>query len=120
MRIEIPGVDSTKGLDLYDDDEEIFLTVLRSFATNVPASLDQLRNVSAETLKDYAVTVHGVKGTCANIGAEETRQAAIKLETMAKAGDLSGVLANNEAFLKQADDLIKAIQDWLEKFDANS
>ena len=118
MRIEIPGVDTAMGLDLYDDDEDIFLIVLRSYADNLPASLEKLRNVSAETLADYAITVHGVKGTSANIGAEELRQIASKLETMAKAGDLSGILAQNEAFLKQADDLIKAINNWLEKFDA--
>ena len=117
MTIRIPGVDVEKGLDLYDDDEELYLLVLRSYAANTPAAIDKLRSVSAETLADYGATVHGVKGTSANIGAEELREVASKLEQMAKSGDLDGVLAVNEAFLKQADDLLASIHDWLNKND---
>ena len=118
MKIEIPGVDVEKGLDLYDDDTEIYLTVLRSYASNTPVVLDKMRNVSAETLPNYAICIHGVKGTSANIGAEELRQAAMKLEAMAKAGDLSGILAQNDAFLKRADKLMENIQRWLRQHDA--
>ena len=120
MSFTIPGVDVVKGLDLYDDDEDLYLIVLRSYAANTPAALDRLRTVSAETLPDYASAIHGVKGTSANIGAEETRVAALKLEMMAKAGDLSGVLAGNDAFLKHADNLLVGIQQWLENYDATS
>ena len=117
MKIDIPGIDTEKGLDLYDDDIDIYLTVLRSYAANTPAVLDRLRDVTAETIKDYAANAHGVKGTSANIGAEDTRMAALKLENLAKAGDLQGVLANKDAFLKDADTLISNIQDWLKKND---
>ena len=117
MKIDIPGIDAVKGLDLYDDDIDIYLTVLRSYAANTPIVLDRLRQVSAETLKDYAANAHGVKGTSANIGAEETRMTALKMENLAKAGDLQGVLANNEAFLKEADKLIENINRWLKEFD---
>ena len=119
MTIKIPGVDTEKGLELYDDDLDIYVSVLRSYASNTPAALDKLRNVSAETLSDYAATVHGVKGISANIGAEEAKKAAAKLEEMAKNGDLPGVLAQNEAFLKQMDDLVSGIRNWLKEFDAN-
>ena len=118
MTIDIPGLDVQKGLDLYDDDTEIYMIVLRSYVTNMPATLKILRNLSAETLQDYMIKAHGVKGTSANIGAEEVRIVAAKLEAMAKAGDLSGILAENEAFLKQADTLIENIQHWLKEFDA--
>ena len=117
MKIDIPGIDSEKGLDLYDDDLDIYLTVLRSYAANTPTVIDRLRKVSAETLKDYAANAHGVKGTSANIGAEETRKTALKMETLAKAGDLQGVLAHNEAFLKEADTLVANIQNWLREND---
>ena len=120
MRIEIPGVDAEKGLELYDDEEDIYLIVLRSYAANTTTTLDKIRNVSAETLADYTACVHGVKGTSATIGAEETRKAAAKMEVLAKAGDLSGVLAENDAFLKQADKLVADIKSWLEKNDADA
>jgi HPt (histidine-containing phosphotransfer) domain-containing protein len=113
MNINIPGLDVQKGMDLYDDDEEIYFIVLNSWVNNTPASLDKLRNVTAETLSDYAITVHGVKGTSANIGAEEIRQMGLKLEEMSKAGDINGVLALNDTFLKKADELVINIDKWL-------
>ncbi|MCL2008399.1 MAG: Hpt domain-containing protein [Treponema sp.] len=118
MEINIPGIDAEKALDLYDDDFDIFLMVLRSYAANTPMVLDRLRSVSAETLADYAANVHGVKGTSANIGAEELRKAALKQEGLAKAGDLSSVLSNNNTFLSDADTLLKNINKWLEEYDS--
>jgi len=117
MAILIPGIDVKKGLELYDGDEDIFLIVLRSFASNTPAVLDKMREVTDATLSDYAVAVHGVKGSSAAVGAEEVRKNALKLEELAKAGDLAGVQARNEAFLKLTDDLIFGIRNWLDQFD---
>ena len=117
MKIDIPGIDAEKGLDLYDDDIDIYLTVLRSYAANTPLVLDRLRKVTAETLNDYTANAHGVKGTSANLGAEEIRMTALKMENLAKAGDLQGVLANNDAFLKEADALVANIQNWLKEND---
>ena len=115
MTIKIPGVDAKKGLDLYDGELDLYLTVLRSYADNIPVVLDKLRKVTAETLPNYADTVHGIKGASATIAAEEISNAAMKLENMAMAGDLSGVLAENDFFLKRADCLLKDIQKWLEQ-----
>ena len=116
MAMHIPGIDLEKGLDLYDDEFDIYLAVLRSYIANTPAVLDKLRTVSAETLPDYAASMHGIKGTSANIGAEETRKAALELETMAKAGDLAGILAKNDAFLKHADAFMEGLQNWLKDY----
>ena len=113
MKINIPGIDEEKGLDLYDDDDEIYLMVLRSYAANTPAVLDKMRKVTTETLQEYATNAHGIKGTSANVGAENLRMTALKLENMAKAGDLTGILAINEAFLKEADTLMDNINKWL-------
>ena len=115
MAVEIPGVDAEKGLELYDDDLDLYMIILRSYVTNTPAVLDALRTVTAENLAEYAATIHGIKGTSATIGAEETRQAAANLEAMAKAGDLEGVMTGNGAFLKQAEALVAAIRAWLEE-----
>ena len=43
-----------------------------------------------------------------------------KLEEMAKARDLQGILAKNEAFIKYAEELVKGIKAWLEKNDKAS
>ena len=120
MKIEIPGIDVKRGLDLYDDDEEIYLAVLRSYATNIPTTLAKLQNPSAETLPTYMIGIHGLKGTSANIGAEDIRTKATELEKMAKSGDLAGVQARNADFLKQAEKLVTDIKAWLEKNDPDA
>ena len=115
MAINIPGIDTAKGLDLFDGDEKNYLIVLRSWLTNSPAVLDKLRNVSAETLANYKVSIHNIKGTCANVGAEDLRIKARKLEEMAKAGDIAGILSENDAFLKQAETVLAEAKNWLDK-----
>jgi HPt (histidine-containing phosphotransfer) domain-containing protein len=113
MTINISGIDIKKGLALYDDEEDIYLIVLKSYATNTPAVLDKIRSVSQETLADYTISVHGIKGTSANVGAVKLQEAALELEKMAKAGNLDGILAKNEGFIKDVENVIKNIQTWL-------
>jgi signal transduction histidine kinase/CheY-like chemotaxis protein len=118
MKIDIPGVQEEKIMELYDGDMDIFLPVLRSYLSVIPVALEQMSNVSAETLKDYTIKVHGVKSTSDSIGAEEARKMALDLEMLAKAGDLSGVLAKNDAFLQYGKTLLGNIKTWLAKYDA--
>ena len=113
--IEIPGIDAEQGLYLFDGDTEMFRDFLRSYADNIPAELDKLRCVSKETLPAYAIDVHTVKGASAGIGANDLADYAKRLEKTAKAGDLSGVLAENEMFLKAGETLVSDIRVWLAK-----
>ena len=115
MNIKIPGLDVKKGLDLYDGDEEIYILVLKSFAKNIPASLSKLKNVSLDTLSSYQIGIHGIKGTSANIGAENLRIQASELEILAKTTDISSITEKNDIFIKQAEDLINEINSWLSK-----
>ena len=119
MEMEIPGVDTDKGLELCDGDLAMYLRFLRLYATNVPGSLEKMRNVSEEKLHDYILTAHSVKSNNEVIGAEESTKRARQLEAMAKAGDLAGVLALNDAFIKDSESLVGCIQSWLKKTDAN-
>ena len=117
MKININGLDIQKGLDLYDDDEELYAIVLRSYVNNTPEVLDRLRNVTQENLEDYSVNVHGIKGTSITIAADEIQQDAYNLELMAKDGDLSGVLEANDLFIKKVETLILDIKNWLDAND---
>jgi HPt (histidine-containing phosphotransfer) domain-containing protein len=114
MEIKIPGVDEQSLANLFEGDTELYMFVLRSFIGKTPTVLDKLRNVSQATLAEYTNNIHGLKGACANVCAEKARETAIKLEKMAKDGDLSGVLAMNEGFLKYMEDLLVGLRNWLE------
>jgi len=118
MDIRIPGVDMEKVFEQYEDDIDLYATVSRSYISATIVALDKIRAVSAETLANYAVWIHSIKGASTSIGAEETRKAALSLEQKAKAGDLSGVLAENQKFIKDTEKLIDDIRLWLGQFDA--
>jgi CheY-like chemotaxis protein/two-component sensor histidine kinase len=117
MKIEIAGVDESKVMELYDGDMEIFLPVLRSYLSVIPEALEKMRSVSAETLADYRISVHGVKSTSESIGAQEARKMAAEPEALAKAGDLSGVLGKNEALIRYVGDLLGNIRICLDRLD---
>ena len=119
MTIKIPGVDTEKGLDLFEGDEETYIEILRSYVNNMPETLDKIRNVSEEKLLNYAIGVHGVKGISEAIGAEEARKTAKHLEEIAKGGDYAGVMAQNKAFIEYIENLADGIRTWLEKYDAS-
>jgi HPt (histidine-containing phosphotransfer) domain-containing protein len=120
MRIEIPGIDPETVLESYDDDMEIYKTILRAFVDKIPALLDKISDVSSETLPDYTIKIHALKGSGGNIGAKETMATAARLEEMAKNGDLDGVLAGNGDFLGKTRVLIDEIKKWLEQNNASA
>jgi PAS domain S-box-containing protein len=116
--IEIAGVDTAKGLSLLGNDLNLYLPFLRSFAAKTPQVMERLRNVTEETLPDYYIAVHGLKGTSASIGAESVRKKAAALEALANNKDLSGVLLENGKLIKDTEDTAANIKEWLEKYDA--
>jgi len=118
--IDIPGVDTKKGLSLYAGDTNVYLSLLRSYAANTPGLLDRLRNVSAETLTKYNIAVHGLKSSSGSIGARAIRDAALNLEEISRSGDLAGVLALNGKLIADTETIIARVKAWLEQYDANS
>jgi PAS domain S-box-containing protein len=118
--MHIPGVDTEKGISLYAGEMDIYLPLLRSYASNTPGILDKLRNVSPETLPDYVIAVHGLKGISASIGAQAIRDAALNLETISRAGDLGGVLALNDKLIKDTETLVANLKAWLERYDSRN
>jgi HPt (histidine-containing phosphotransfer) domain-containing protein len=113
MAIGIPGVDEEVFNDLFDGDEGLYTSVARSFVDKTPSVVAKLANVSQESLAEYATNIHGLKGACANVCAEEARKAAMELETLSRKGDLAGVQSKNGAFLKIVENLMGGLQKWL-------
>jgi len=113
MAIGIPGIDEAIFNDLLDGDEDIFKIVLTTFVEKMPASLAKLANPAQETLEDYRIRVHAVKGACATVCAENLRKKAFDLEMKAKGGDLAGVQAGNGALIKEIEEMIEKAKVWL-------
>ena len=120
MTINIPGVDAKKGLSLYGGDLDIYLSVLRSYASNTSETLIKLCGVTRETLPECVINAHGLKGTSANICAEQVRVAAAELESTARNGDLIKSLTLLEPLLKDAEYLVENINAWFEVYDGKN
>jgi len=117
MPYKIPGIDTEAVFDLYED-EEVYRSILHTFVSRIPALLDKIRNVSSDTLPDYLIKIHALKGSSGSIGAKEIMAAAANLEAMAKKGDLAGILTENVLFLERTGVLVDDIRNWLEQSDA--
>jgi len=117
MDFTIPGINKDIGLALYNNDEDIYLAVLRSFVPNAIKTIEKLGSFSRDNLPDYIINIHGLKGISAGIGAEKIREGAMELETEAKAGNVSGIAAKNEGLLKEVRILTSDIQSWLGNLD---
>jgi len=108
--VTIPGVDVQLGFAHYGLDEEQYLGILRSYAADTRHLLEATKEVTAETLSAYRVTVHGLKGASSGIFASETAQMAKDLEMAAIAGDLGYVQAHNGALVAHVTRLVDAIE----------
>jgi HPt (histidine-containing phosphotransfer) domain-containing protein len=110
---KIPGINMEAGLELYDGDMDIYKMVLGSFVSETPEKLDKIRDVARENLPEYAIMMHGFKGVCMTIGAQEISEKAKALEAAAKAGDLHVITTANSDFVNDMTALVKNIQQWL-------
>jgi HPt (histidine-containing phosphotransfer) domain-containing protein len=77
---------------------------LRSYVVHTPPLLTAAQAV--ESLADYAITVHGIKGSSYGISANDIGQQAEQLEHAAKAGNAEFVKRENEGFIGAAGQFI--------------
>jgi signal transduction histidine kinase/CheY-like chemotaxis protein len=110
---DVYGVDLAAGIDRYES-EEAYRSVLRSYVIHTPELLEKLQSLSPETLPDYAVTVHGLKGASYGICADSIGKRAEELELAAKAGDYKTVVAENQDFIRQAALVVGGLKELLE------
>jgi CheY-like chemotaxis protein len=110
-------LDIEKGIERFGEDEEAYLNVLRSFAINTPPLLENIENVTKDSLSEYAIIVHGIKGSGRGIFADKVGATAESLEFASKADDYEYVVAHNRAFINEARELIHSIEKFLSDID---
>jgi signal transduction histidine kinase/DNA-binding response OmpR family regulator/HPt (histidine-containing phosphotransfer) domain-containing protein len=109
VEAQIEGLNVKRGIALFGEERAIYFDVLRSYVKNQPLLFDRLRWVTPDTLADYAITVHGIKGSSRNIGADDLGVQAEALEHAARNGDFAFVLANGEAMIRAAERMVAAL-----------
>ncbi|MDR1271995.1 MAG: hypothetical protein LBK04_03250 [Clostridiales Family XIII bacterium] len=95
----IEGMDFDKGLGMFAGQVKIYLKILKTFIDNIGGHLEELAALSEPGLADYAIRVHGVKGSCYGIAAMKEGDLAKELEFAAKGGDYALVSSKNQALI---------------------
>jgi CheY-like chemotaxis protein len=116
----ISGLDLIKGLERYENNEEIYLKVLRSYSSCVSSMLEAIEEFNGENLEQYKIKVHGIKGTSLDIFAEQVGKTAQDLEEAAKNNNINFINEYNPAFLESAWKLVHDIDDMLAKIEAEN
>jgi len=106
----IAGLDIPRGLKRYHNDEKAYLRVLKSFSIAVRDMLGYIKTVDADTLDDYKIRVHGIKGACYDVFAGQLADMAKELEDAAVEGNTDYIEKNNA-------DFIVVIKEFLDKID---
>ncbi|MDR1885873.1 MAG: response regulator [Synergistaceae bacterium] len=111
--IHIEGLDVENAIERFAGNAKALLDVIQSFATHTPAILDLLRAPMETGMREYAIAVHGIKGSSYSIGANDLGKRAEELEAAAKAGDIQSVRTKNDAFISAAENLLASLTSLL-------
>jgi HPt (histidine-containing phosphotransfer) domain-containing protein len=117
---EIDGINLLKGLELMDNDEAVYIQVLRSYTDNVRSLLASVKAFDEKDITKYRVAVHGIKGTSSYIFAEQIGHQAEALEEAAKAGNIEYINEHNPVFLDTAWKLINDLSELLLIYDSEN
>jgi CheY-like chemotaxis protein len=112
MTAHVEGLDAGKGLERFGGDGKSYMESLRSYVIHTPELLKAARNT--ELLTDYAITVHGIKGSSRGISADAIGQKAEELEHAAKAGNLDLVREENSGFILAGEEFIADLSGLLD------
>ena len=119
--ITIDGIDINSALVRFAGDEEVFIHVLRSYALNTRPLINEIKNyLLSQNLTDYAIMVHGIKGSSFSIGASRAGTEAEILEQLAKAGELVQVSARSGPFMGYLENLLDSIDAALVMLDSEN
>ncbi|MCL2058347.1 MAG: ATP-binding protein [Oscillospiraceae bacterium] len=109
----IDGLDTAKLAATFKDEKTV-KHLLQTFAEHTPALLDKMRDVNPESIQDYIISVHGLKGSCYNIYAHQLGERAEELETAAKTGRHDIINKHNAAFITDVETMLKSLRHHLE------
>jgi len=110
----VDGVDIMTGKTRYT--EKAYMEVLRSYSLHTPALLEQIKienfsSLSDEAIKEYTITVHGIKGASFGICADTAGKQAEALENAARSRDMKYIEMNNASFIEEVEKVFKGLNE---------
>jgi len=117
---KIEGIDWQAGLNYFGGNRNTYLSIIRSYIDSTERLIAQIGTVTEETLTDYAILVHSIKGSSYGIKASEAGKLAEELEHAAKAGHFQFILQNNPLFIESIKKLLSTLSNQLETYATNT
>jgi signal transduction histidine kinase/CheY-like chemotaxis protein len=114
----VEGVDFARALILYGNRGAAFFPILKSFVTYTPVLLEKMSAHLESSSPDYAIEVHGLKGTCNAVCADGTATLARELEFAAKKGDFDLVRSRHGELKQKTLDLTARISGLLGEWES--
>jgi PAS domain S-box-containing protein len=111
---DIPGLNVKLALEHIGGNLNMFRQLLQTFCVQTPQLLVTLSSQRGD-MKNYAVTVHGIKGSAYAICAIEVAKLAEELEMDAKSGNAANVRKRHDQFFSKVHRLLSRIEDYLEQ-----
>jgi HPt (histidine-containing phosphotransfer) domain-containing protein len=111
---QIEGFNWQDGLNCFAGDEDVYLSIIRTYVDSTTLLLTRICDVTEETLADYAIRIHGIKGSSYGVRANEIGKQAEKLEHAAKMGNFQLVSQETPFFIKNAQKLLDALSKLFE------
>jgi len=113
-------LDVQKSMARFGGSSETFMRIMRSFVESARSLLGAMKEVTQDNIANYAIAVHGLKGSSRSICADMVGDLAEALEKAAKTGDFDFVRANNPNLVEAVNELIAYINDIIDKMSANN
>jgi HPt (histidine-containing phosphotransfer) domain-containing protein len=79
-------------------------------AANVLESLISNKNLNPDEIKQYTITVHGMKSALANVNIDELSKTASTLEEAGRANDAEKIIAQTSRFIADLQEIIAAFE----------
>jgi signal transduction histidine kinase/CheY-like chemotaxis protein/HPt (histidine-containing phosphotransfer) domain-containing protein len=118
LDFQVEGLDSERGLERFGGDGKAYMDSLRSYVIHTPPLLETAMTAKiVGAFSDYAITIHGIKGSSYGISANTIGQRAEKLEHAAKAGDSGFIEEENDRFIIDAEQFITGVTRALDELE---
>lgn len=118
--VSIPGLNIKDGIARLGNDEESYIQVLRSYIIHIPEFMEIIKNELSGNIREYQIAVHGIKGSCRVIGAEELGNMAEELELAANKENIDFLQDKTGAFLASIEDFRTRLSGFIRSIDEQS
>lgn len=112
----IPGIDIAKALSYIGGSRELYISLLQTYLDGSEERIRKLEECkNKEDIFNYDITIHGLKGISASIGADSMAVAAAGLEEACKDPQtaMTYIQMNHDQVVSQYRELLEQIKKWL-------